>query len=104
MVLLSEKELKLTAALYTKLQGVLAHVRATGELPPDLQPKPHYCIPLRLLIEERGTDIALSPDERLVYEAIVRAGCTPGGSCNLLEDRDDGGELFVPAAPSLRRN
>ena len=98
---LSEKELKLTAALYTKLHGVLEYVRATGQLPQDMKPKAYYCIPMRLLIEERGTDIALSSDEALVYDAIVRAGRTPGGAVNLVEEREDGGGLVAPVAPAL---
>jgi hypothetical protein len=104
MAVISEKELKLTAALYTKLRGVLEHVRETGELPPDLAPQAFYCIPMRILIEERGTDIALTPDEQLVYDAIARLGYTPGGSVNLLEERDDEGDLIVPVAAALLAN
>jgi hypothetical protein len=101
---LSHKELKLTAALYAKLRGVLEHVRATGDLPPDMRPKAYYVIPMRLLIEARGTDITLSPDEQLVYGAIVKAGHTPAGAVNLLEDRDEKGDLIAPAPPAPRSN
>ena len=100
---ISERELKLTAALYTKLQGVLDHVRATGDLPPDMKPQAYYVIPMKLLIQERGTDVTLTGDERLVYDAIVRAGRTPAGAVHLLEDHDETGRLSAPVAPDLIR-
>lgn len=100
---ISEKELKLTAALYAKLRGVLDAVRETGALPPDMKPQAYYVIPMKLLMAERGTDIELDPNEQLVYDAIVRAGRTPAGAVQLLEDRDERGRLVAPVAAAMMR-
>jgi hypothetical protein len=75
----SERELKLTAALYASRPWILEHVRATGSLPEEFT-LPGAQIGLRLLIEARGRDITLTPDEELMYQAIVREGRLPGGS------------------------
>jgi hypothetical protein len=92
----SIKELKLTAALYATQSNVLAHVRYTGILPRRFH-MGGGDIGLRLLIETRGIDIDLTPDEELVYEAISRERWCPGGSAVLLEPD------FAPA-PSSRGN
>ena len=84
----SEKELKLTAALYAKRSGVLEHLQEFGRLPETI-PTGGAAIGTRLLIEERGTDITLTPDEQLVYDAILREGRLPGGSVCLVK-QDDG--------------
>jgi len=78
---LAEKELKLTAAVYAK-HGTAAHLRRTGKLP-DRIGGMWSVIPMRLVIEERGTDLTLRPDEQLIYDAIVREGRLPGGSVRL---------------------
>ncbi len=83
----SDREIKLTAALYVKL-GVLRHVRATGHLPEKVG-NPGASIAVRLLLEERGTDITLTPDEQLVYDAIARDGRLPGGSVCLVDETQE---------------
>lgn len=95
----SERELKLTAALYASRPRILEHVRATGSLPREFTLGGGH-IGARLLIEARGTDITLTPDEQLVYEAIVRDGRLPGGSVRLVrpEPRDEG-PVRRPALP-----
>jgi hypothetical protein len=55
--------LKITAALYASRPGVREHVRAIGRLPDE--------IGMRLLIEKRGTDITLTPNEQLGYDALI---------------------------------
>ena len=45
---------------------------------------------MRLVIEERGTDLELTEDERLVYEAIIREGRLPGGAVRLLDPEPEG--------------
>lgn len=82
---LSDRELRLTAALYASYGPTLEHVRATGHLPEEI-PTGGRDIGMRLLIERRGTDITLTPDEQLVYDAIVRSGRLSGGSVVLLEE------------------
>jgi hypothetical protein len=64
----SERELKLTAAVYTRM-GAAKHLRETGRLP-DKIGGPWNVIPMKIIIRERGTDITLTPDEQLVYDAI----------------------------------
>jgi len=77
------KELKLTAALYASRPGVIDHVRAAGKLPPAIS-MGGGDVGLRLLIKYRGADIDLTPDEELVYDAIVREGRWPGGRAILV--------------------
>lgn len=83
---ITRKELKLTAAVYAKIPGVVAHIRSTGRLP-DTIPTGGLHIGANLLIEERGTDITLSAKERLVYDAILRERRLPGGNVILVEGR-----------------
>jgi hypothetical protein len=91
--LVNERELKLTAALYTLKNGVLDHVKRTGTLPEHI-PTGGSEIAMRLLIERRGTDITLDADEKLVFRAVVQAVLEskrlPGGSVQLIEDQDLG--------------
>ena len=86
------QELKLTAALYTQFRGVLDHVRATGRLPETLG-NGGACIGLRLLIERRGTDITLTPDEQLVFDAILRERRLPGGRAILIPQSRDSANI-----------
>ncbi len=79
---LTVEELKLTAALYIK-RGAAEHIRRTGKLPESI-PTGGMHIGMRLLIEERGRDITLSSDERLVYDAIIKERRLPGGSVRLI--------------------
>jgi hypothetical protein len=82
---LSNRELKLTAALYALKPGVRDHVRETGELPERI-PTGGSDIAMRVLIEQRGTDLELTDDEELVLQAIVRSRRLPGGHPILLEE------------------
>jgi hypothetical protein len=82
---LNERELKITAALYASRDGVVEHVLATGELPQSI-PTGGAHIGMRLLIERRGVDITLTPDEQLVFDAIMREGRLPGGSVRLVSE------------------
>jgi hypothetical protein len=80
------RELKLTAALYAQIGNVLEHVRTTGRLPDKINNGGAH-IGMRLLIERRGTDITLTPDEQLVFDAIVRERRLPGGKVVLLDSQ-----------------
>jgi hypothetical protein len=66
-----EKQLKIKAALYATRPGVVEHVRQTGRLP-DSIPMGGAHIGARLLLQQRGWDIELREDEKLVYDALVR--------------------------------
>ena len=84
---LSERELKLTAALYAEMDGVLKHVKKTGKLPKKIYNGGAH-IGMRILIEKRGTNITLDADEQLVYNAILKEGRLPGGSVRLVDEAD----------------
>lgn len=91
---LTDRELKLTAALYARM-GAVEHLRQTGRLPDSIGGLWNV-IPMRLLLEERGTDPTLTPDEQLVYDAILREGRLPGGAVRLVgevRDQAAGGYL-----------
>ncbi|GIW23969.1 hypothetical protein [Meiothermus sp.] len=83
---ISDREIRLTAVVYARL-GVVPYLRAHGRLP-DRIGGPWNIIPMRLVIEERGTDPELTDDEQLVYEAILREGRLPGGSVVLLDEAE----------------
>ena len=80
----SQRELRLTAALYASRPWILEHVRSSGRLPEEFTLGGAH-IGARLLVEARGADITLTPDEQLVYEAILRDGRLPGGGVCLVE-------------------
>ena len=82
------QELKLTAALYAKRKVIVDHVRATGHLPDEIHTG-GMDIGMRLLIKQRGTDITLSEDEQLIYEAILNERRLPGGGVILVPRIED---------------
>ncbi|MDI9548852.1 MAG: hypothetical protein QM346_14775 [Chloroflexota bacterium] len=91
----SDAEIKLTAALYAKRSGVVDHIRTTGRLPDEI-PSGGMGIAMQKLINRRGRDITLTPDEQLVYDAILREKRLPGGGVRLIsrpkpdQDSQDG--------------
>jgi hypothetical protein len=84
----SIQELKLTAIVYCK-HGAAKHLRETGRLP-DRIGGAWSVIPMRLTIEERGTDPVLTAEEQDVYDAILREQRLPGGSVHLVDPHRDG--------------
>ncbi len=92
----SERELKVTAVLYVRL-GAVAHLRETGRLA-DRIGGMHNCIPMNLVLRERGTDPTLTAEERLVYDAIVREHRLPGGAVRLVGESPPD---EVPDAPQV---
>jgi hypothetical protein len=81
---MSDRERKLTAAIYAQLSGVVDHVRRNGKLPPRMSTARGAEIGLRVLIQDRGIDIELSENERLVFDAIAALGDAPAGCAVLL--------------------
>jgi len=79
---LSERELKLTAALYTRL-GAHRRMRR-GRLPRLVDDGCHW-VPVQEILRERGVDLSLTPDEQLVYDAMRRAGRVHGGAVRVME-------------------
>ena len=84
----SKRELKLTAALYAQIKGVLEHVKATGKLPRKIS-QGGADIGMRLLIKRRGTDIKLTAEEKLVYNAILRCKRLPAGRVLLTDEKKE---------------
>ena len=80
--LLSERELRLTAALYTRLG---AHRRLRRGQVPQLKDDGCQWVPVREIVRERGVDIALTSDEQRVYDAFCRMGRVPGGAVRVME-------------------
>jgi len=81
----SRRELKLTAALYANKPWGVDHVRKTGKLPKRISMFGAE-IGLRVMIERRGTNIKLTPDEKLVYDAILKEKRLPGGGAILVDE------------------
>jgi len=82
---MSDRERRLTAAVYAQLPGVVEHVRETGRLPEQIGAMGGFDIGLRVLVARRGIDIELSERERLVLDAITLAGAVPFGCAALLD-------------------
>jgi len=83
----TNKELKLTAALYASREWILEYLRENGRLP-DENPTGGMHIGMRVIIERRGTDITLTDKEKLIYDALIREKRLPGGGVRLIEDID----------------
>jgi hypothetical protein len=82
---ISEKELKLTAALYASRSDVVKTLRETGKLPETI-PIGGFSIAANIVVRERGEDITLTEDEQLVYDALLREKRLPGGSVILISE------------------
>ncbi len=83
---MSDRERRLTAAIYAQLPAVLEHVRREGRLPRHV-PGGGREIGLRLLVQRRGLDLDLSEPEREVFEAIARDGVAPPERAVILDAR-----------------
>ena len=83
----TNKELKLTAALYASREWILEYLRENGRLPDEI-PTGGMHIGMRVIIERRGTDITLTDKEKLIYDALIREKRLPGGGVRLIEDID----------------
>ena len=83
------KEIKLTAAVYATVDEILKHVKATGRLPVETKPRPWLIIALNHIIRERRRDISLTPDEQLVFDAILKEKRLPGGGAILVPQDDE---------------
>ena len=79
---LSERDLKLTAALCATL-GVHQQVRRSGRLPEVVGDDCNW-LPVLQIIATRGVDLALTPDEQLIYDAFWRAGRVPTGAVRVM--------------------
>jgi len=81
----NRRELKLTAAIYASRPGVVKHLQKTGKLPKRINTGGAQ-IQIRVIIERRGTNLRLTSDEKLVYEAILRERRLPGGGAILVHE------------------
>ena len=73
---LSDRGRKIDAILYTGRGLVLEYVKATGHVPRI--DKASFGCGFAHIIAKRGPDPELTPDEHLVYDALVRDGTSPG--------------------------
>ena len=73
---ISERGRKIDAILYTGRGLVLEYVKATGHMPRI--DKASFGLGFAHIIAKRGPDPELTPDEQLVYDALVRDGTPPG--------------------------
>lgn len=79
---LSERELRLTAALYARLG---AHRRMRRGRVPQLEDDGCQWVPVREIVRERGVDLSLTPDEQRLYDAFCKMGRVPGGAVRVME-------------------
>ena len=73
---MNDRGRKIDAILYADRASILAHVKATGHIPKI--EKATFGCGFAHIIERRGSDPELSPDEQLVYDALLRDGTPPG--------------------------
>ncbi len=81
----SNREIKLTAAVYATSSKLVDYVREHGCLPDEI-PLNGFPIAMKKIIEWRGIDLKLTKNEKLIYDAIISEGRLPGGSVCLVED------------------
>jgi hypothetical protein len=60
-----DREVNLSAALYLNVGGdsLLNHIQKTENFSKSFKGIPFWVIPIRLLLEERGSEITIMPDE-----------------------------------------
>jgi len=81
----SDREIRITAAMYAGRPIVLEHLRKHGRLPDNI-PMGGAATQLRILLERRGPDLVLTPDEQEIYDAILRERRLPGGRAVLVDE------------------
>jgi len=82
----TDRELKLTAILYATRKDVVERLVAQGSMPVKI-PLGGFPTAMNFLLRQRGLDSVLSEKETLVFEAIKREKCLPGGGVVLVEER-----------------
>jgi hypothetical protein len=80
---MSDRERRLTAAVYARVPGVVEHVRSCGRIP-DFVPSSGHELGLRMVIARRGIDIELSDAEHEVLDALDTHGDAPAGRAALI--------------------
>ena len=66
--------------------GVARHLASHGRLP-DRIGGPWAVIPMRHIIEERGTNPEVTPEEQGILDAMLRENRAPGGVVRLIPHR-----------------
>ncbi len=79
---LSERDLKLTAALYAHF-GAAKAVRS-GKMPRIEEDGLHW-VPVQQIVRARGVDLTLTADEQVVYDAFCKTGRVPGGAVRIMD-------------------
>ncbi len=92
-------EVKVTAAVYSLLAGVVEHVRSAGRLPDNIDGANAPEV-LTKIVQSRGVEIDLTPDEQLVYAAMVTEGRMTGGIAQLSDPAAPVWHFFTLATPT----
>jgi hypothetical protein len=83
---MSERERRLTAAVYADLPGVVEHVGREGRLP-ERVPAAGPELRLRAIVVRRGIDVVLSPEEKEILDALAADADTARGRVVILGPR-----------------
>jgi len=81
----TEQELRFTAVLYAHNPLLLEYLKKNGKLPRVFSAG-GMPIGAKFIERERGRNPELTPDERLVFEAILREKRLPAGGVILFDD------------------
>jgi len=95
----TNREIKLSAAVYTTSRDLVEHVIEHGTLPKVI-PLNGFPIAMKKIIEWRGIDLELTDKVKLVYDAILASGRLPGGVVNLVEDHPEDLEYSIAGCVS----
>jgi hypothetical protein len=80
---MSERERKLTSAVYAQIPAVLEHVRREGRFPGTVAGGGRE-IGLRAVVQRRGLDLHLTEAEQEIFDALGAEGDAPAGRAVLL--------------------
>ena len=81
----TEQELRFTAVIYATRDEIVEHIRTKGKLPAKAITG-GFPTAINHIARNRGTDVALSEKEKLVYDAIVNDKRLPAGGVILFQD------------------
>ena len=84
---MSDRERRLTAAVYARLPGLVEHVREAGRLPLRIAGTGME-VGLRWIVQRRGVDPELTGPEKIVLDAI--GPDAPGGRAVIIDARTVG--------------
>jgi hypothetical protein len=81
----TERELKFTAVIYASRSEIVEYIRKNGKLPARV-PLGGFPTAMNLFAVKWGTQVELSEEARLVYDAILKDRHLPAGGVILFPD------------------